>query len=119
MSVQFGRWNLDRKPTDNSYFERVKSIISPYGPDGKNEYSSEHIRILYHTFHTTKESRREIQPHSLKSGAIITWDGRLDNRAELIWDMGSTFAVDSTDVEIVAAAYDRWGTGCFARLIGD
>jgi asparagine synthase (glutamine-hydrolysing) len=119
MSVQFGRWNLDGKPINASYFESVKSIISPYAPDGNNEYSSEHIRILYHAFHTTKESRSEKQPHALKSGAIITWDGRLDNRAELIREIGSTFAIDSPDIEIVASAYDRWGTSCFARLIGD
>jgi asparagine synthase (glutamine-hydrolysing) len=119
MSVQFGRWNLNGKPIDTSYFESVKSIISPYGSDGDSEYSSEHIRILYHAFHTTNESRREKQPYSLKSGAIITWDGILNNRAELIRDIGSTLAIDSTDVEIVAAAYDRWGTSCFARLIGD
>jgi asparagine synthase (glutamine-hydrolysing) len=119
MSVQFGRWNLDRKPIDASYFEKTKAAISPYGPDGGHAYFGDHIGILYRAFHTTQESRREKQPHSLKSGAIITWDGRLDNRTELIRDLGRVLTIDPTDLEIVATAYDRWGTDCFSRLIGD
>lgn len=84
MSVQFGRWNLDGKPLDPDYLENVKSVIAQYGPDGGASYTKADIGILYHSFHTTKESRRETQPHVSESGAIITWDGRLDNRAELI-----------------------------------
>jgi asparagine synthase (glutamine-hydrolysing) len=61
-----------------------------------------------------------MQPHISSSGAAITWDGRLDNRAELISEVPDALTAKSTDVEIVAAAYERWGgTRCFAKLIGD
>jgi asparagine synthase (glutamine-hydrolysing) len=50
---------------------------------------------------------------------VITWDGLLDNGAELISECRDTLTPAATDVEIVAAIYDRWGTGCFAKLIGD
>jgi|HubBroStandDraft_2_1064218.scaffolds.fasta_scaffold06507_3 asparagine synthase (glutamine-hydrolysing) len=119
MSVQFGRWNLDGKPVDRDYLEKVKPIIAPYGPDDGGSYSKTNISILYRAFHTTKESRRETQPHVTESGAVITWDGRLDNRAELIRHLRDVLTISSTDVSIVAAAYEEWGTGCFARLIGD
>jgi asparagine synthase (glutamine-hydrolysing) len=74
--------------------------------------------ILYHPFHTTKESRRETQPHITSSGAVLSWDGRLDNRADLIRQLGDVVTIGSTDVEIVAAACERW-SDCFAMLIGD
>ncbi len=32
MSVQFGRWNIDGKPVDRNYLEKVKPVIAPYGP---------------------------------------------------------------------------------------
>jgi len=120
VSVQFGRWNFDGKPVDRSYLEKANAIISPYGPDGGgSSYSKGNISILYHAFHTTKESRREAQPHVLASRAVITWDGRLDNRAELIRRLTNVLTVHSTDVAIVAAAYEQWGTDCFAMLVGD
>jgi asparagine synthase (glutamine-hydrolysing) len=119
MSVQFGRWNLDGKPVDRDYLEKVKPVIAPYGPDDSGAYSKMNISILCRAFHTTKESRRETQPHVTESGAVITWDGRLDNRAELIRHLRDVLTFSSTDVSIVAAAYEEWGTDCFAKLIGD
>ncbi len=119
MSAQFGRWNHDGAPVDVGYLQKAAAVISPYGPDGESSYTKHNIAIVYHAFHITKESRRETQPYMTASGAIITWDGRLDNRAELIGTLGKLLTADSTDLSIVAAAYDQWGTDCFSRLIGD
>lgn len=119
MSVQFGRWNYDGKPVERGYFEKVNALLAPYGPDGGSSHSKESISILYEAFHTTKESRRELQPNVTASGTVITWDGRLDNRTELIQRLGDAVTARSTDVEIVAAAYDYWRSDCFALLIGD
>jgi asparagine synthase (glutamine-hydrolysing) len=119
MSVQFGRWNFDGKPVDRDYLEKAKASIAPYGPDDAGSYSNGNISILYRAFHTTKESRRETQPHVTASGAILTWDGRLDNRADLIRHLRDIVTAASTDVAIVAAAYEYWGSDCFAMLIGD
>jgi asparagine synthase (glutamine-hydrolysing) len=119
MSVQFGRWNLDGKPLDPAYLAKVKTVIAPYGPDGESTYAISNLSILYRSFHTTKESRRETQPHVSKSGAVITWDGRLDNRADLLRQLRDHLAITSSDASIAAAAYERWGNDCFARLIGD
>jgi asparagine synthase (glutamine-hydrolysing) len=119
MSVQFGRWNVDGRPVDREYLKKVKAVIAPYGPDDNGAFTDTGISIVYQAFHTTEESRRETQPHVTASGAVITWDGRLDNRAELIRHMREVLTTSSTDVSIVAAAYEEWGTECFARLIGD
>src|SRR5262249_1884057 len=119
MSAQFGRWNHDGTPVDARYLQKATAVISPYGPDAESLYTKHDMAIVYRAFHITKESRRETQPYMTASGAIITWDGRLDNRAELIGTLGELLTADSTDVSIVAAAYDHWGTDCLSRLIGD
>jgi asparagine synthase (glutamine-hydrolysing) len=120
MSVQFGRWNFGGRPAvAPGYIEKVQTALSPYGPDGTSSYSKAGVNILYGAFHTTKESQREAQPHISQSGAVITWDGRLDNRAELIHQFRDTLASEAPDILIVAVAYERWGTNCFAKLIGD
>jgi len=119
MSVQFGRWNFDGKPVSRDYLEKAKASIAPYGPDDAGSYLKGNISIVYHAFHSTKESRREAQPHVTASGAILTWDGRLDDRADLIQQLRDVLTIGSTDVEIVAAAYEYWGSDCLPMLIGD
>lgn len=119
MSVQFGKWNREGQPLSLDYAEKVSEILALYGPDSNETYSKEGVSILYRALHTTRESRREKQPHVSPSGAVITWDGRLDNRAELIRELQGDLTIGSTDVEIVAAAYERWEANSFAKLIGD
>src|SRR6266568_7951546 len=109
MSVQFGRWNFEGQPPDPDYIEKVIATLAPYGPDSDESYSKDGVRILYRAFHTTKESRREAQPHISMSGSVITWDGRLDNREDLVAQLTGGLSSDSGDLEIVAASYARWG----------
>jgi asparagine synthase (glutamine-hydrolysing) len=97
----------------------VDATLAPYGPDSKDVYSNDGVTILYRAFHTTKESRHEAQPHVAASGSVIAWDGNLDNRAELIRELADVLPFDPSDVVIVAAAYEKWGGACFAKLIGD
>lgn len=119
MSVQFGRWHFEGQPAARDYMESVSTLLAPYGPDSDESYSNTGIRILYRAFHTTKESRCEKQPYISPTGAVITWDGRLDNRADLIKELGEPLTIEATDVAIVAASYEKWGTSCLKRLIGD
>lgn len=119
MSLQFGRWNFDCQPPAPDYIERVNATLAPLGPDSDEAYSNGGVTILYRAFHTTEESHRETQPHISASGSVITWDGRLDNRGELVNSLRGTVSMDSTDVAVVAAAYEKWGTSCLAKLIGD
>jgi asparagine synthase (glutamine-hydrolysing) len=118
MSVQFGRWNFGGKPVDPAYLEEVGAIIAPYGPDDRGCLLDAGLTILYHALQTTKESRRETQPHRTESGSVLVWDGRLDNRAELMSQVADR-PLTSTDAYIVGAAYEKWGIDCFGKLIGD
>lgn len=119
MSVQAGIWNLDGKPINLEQLAGMSVSLKDYGPDGEGTAFDGPIGMLYRAFRTTVESRSERQPHVSACGNLFTWDGRLDNREELILDLGHTVGKDNSDVTIVAAAIDRWGTDCFAKLVGD
>jgi asparagine synthase (glutamine-hydrolysing) len=71
------------------------------------------------TLHTTKESHAENQPYIAPSGYVFMWDGRLDNREDLIGELCMRKETDFTDVSIVAGAYEKWGNKAFAKLLGD
>jgi len=119
MSVQFGKWNFDGKPVDPKELDEIRPVLAPYGPDGEGSICKNNLAILYRAFHTTRESYREHQPYVLPSGSILTWDGRLDNRDELIERLGGELNMEATDLEIVGAAYERWNTDGFPALNGD
>ena len=119
MSVQFGRWSFNGLPAAPDYLDKAAELLAPYGPDGGGRHAAPGVDIIYRGFHTTRESRREQQPHQLPSGAVLTWDGRLDNREELVRQLHSSVTLESADVAIAAAAYEQWGTNSFAKLIGD
>jgi asparagine synthase (glutamine-hydrolysing) len=119
MSVQAGIWNFDGRPVDSRLIASFSELLKRQGPDGEFTYVDGSIALLYRPFHTTAESRCEKQPHISRRGFILTWDGRLDNRKDLIADLRSNLEADPTDVAIVAAAFEHWGMKCFGQLRGD
>jgi asparagine synthase (glutamine-hydrolysing) len=119
MSVQAGIWNFDGRPVDHKLLADISESLKHQGPDGESCHVDGSVALLYRPFHTTAESRREKQPYFSHRGFVLTWDGRLDNRNELILELRSEFEANPTDVAIVAAAFDRWETECFRRIIGD
>ena len=119
MSVQAGVWNFDGRPVDRKLLTDISESLKQQGPDGESCHVDGSVALLYRPFHTTAESRREKQPYFSGRGFILTWDGRLDNRDELIPHLRSELEANPTDVAIVAAAFDRWETDAFRRIVGD
>ena len=119
MSVQFGRWNFDCSPIDPDYIKKAAALIAPYGPDGLSSYARDGLAVLYGAFNTTKQSQSEGQPQVSESGAVIVWDGRLDNRKELIDRLGEDSPADRSDLLLVDRVLNECGCNAFAHLIGD
>src|SRR5437899_325070 len=105
MSVQAGIWNFDGMPVDRRLLGELSDALLQQGPDGEFCHINGYVALLYRPFHTTAESRREEQPYPSRRGFIFTWDGRLDNREELVPDLRNDLDDDPTDVAIVAAAF--------------
>jgi asparagine synthase (glutamine-hydrolysing) len=119
VSVQAGIWNFDGRPVDRKFLAEISASLKHQGPDGESWHVDGSVALVYRPFHTTAESRREKQPCFSHRGFILTWDGRLDNRDELIPELRSNLDADPTDVAIIAAAFDRWENDCFRRIVGD
>ena len=119
MSVQFGRYNFDGHAENPDFASRVCKILEPYGPDGQDVRSVDGLLTLYLPFFTNSGPHREPNPFSSASGTVISWDGRLDNRAELIRDLDESVSAHKSDVQVVAAAFEKWDVQSFARLLGD
>lgn len=119
MSVQFGIWSYGDRQANKDTVEKAAGLLTPYGTDSNEQHDEKRIRILYRAFHTTNESHDEKQPYVARSGMVLTWDGRLDNREELMIELRDHLPPETPDVEIVAAAYEKWRSKAFAKLVGD
>lgn len=119
MSVQAGIWNYDGKPVDRQLLVSMSQATTEYGPDGEGLQVDGNLGMLYRSFCTTVESHAESQPYLFADRKLITWDGRLDNRDELISDIGAGLTSGEADLSIVVAAFAKWKTGCFAKFLGD
>jgi asparagine synthase (glutamine-hydrolysing) len=119
MSVQAGIWNFDGRPVDPKLIADLHASLKQLGPDGESCWSGSSIALLYRPFHTSAESRPEKQPHISRRGFVLTWDGRLDNRAELVAEFRAFLGEEPTDIALIAAGFDRWEIDSFGRFIGD
>lgn len=113
MGAQFGRWNFDGGLIPTGYVDRVRSLLSPFGPDGDSVFHQPGLSLVWCSFETTEEhvstERVSNRPIRLESGEILMWNGRLDNGADVIRSAGLPISAKTSDVEIIAGAWSRWG----------
>ena len=114
--LNFGR---DPAPVDEFALARLATALDARGPDGGYDLAGANVGMSYRAFHTNCESRLEVQPLVAREGHMLTWNGRLDNREELMRELDLPRVTTITDVAIVMAAYQKWNKGCFRRLVGD
>ena len=119
MSVQAGFLNFDARPADTGALLELSVAAAPFGPDGDTSRSLGALAMLYRPFYTTSESHTELQPLVFGGGCAITWDGRLDNRDEILPRIAESADQSLSDLEIVAQAFEAWDTECFGRLVGE
>ena len=117
MSAIGGIYNFDKAPVCRDDLWLLSAQLSAYGPDGGGEMLAGHVGMVQRAFHTNLESAQEVQPYCLE-GIALCWDGRLDNREELLRDLFSS-QEGLTDVQIVLSAYKRWGTDSPKYIQGD
>ncbi len=119
MSAIGGIFNLDRSPVDEAKLIAQGIELDARGPDGGRLCKAGPVGMVHRAFHTNRESRLENQPLVSSRGHILCWNGRLDNRQELIAILRPSLEGNSTDVTIVMAAYMKWGLDFLQYITGD
>lgn len=96
----------------------MTEAVARCGPDGEGVWAEGHVGLGHRMLHTTPESLGETLPVSSADGTCtITADARIDNRSELLGELG--LPGESADSALILAAYERWGEDCLDRLVGD
>lgn len=108
------------RPIDPKMMVKMVQAMVHRGPDGMTHWVNGTIGFGHCLMHTTPESLQEHQPVS-DGGCWLVWDGRLDNRLELLSALESEEigCGAQTDPELVLGAYQLWGQQCVERLVGE
>lgn len=122
MSGIFGILNIDGQPVDREYLEAMQAGMAYWGTHGSSIWQAENIGMGHLLLHNTPEARYETQPRQEPaSGCVLTAHARIDNRDELISDIGlhdekgnsqsevSHLESIITDGDLILHAYLRWG----------
>ena len=122
MSGIVGIFNVNGAPVDRDLLSRMIDFVSFRGPDAGGSFIDQNVGIgIGHTLlRTSWESEKEQQPFTVDGQTWLTADVRIDARVELIQKLGRKFKPDqTTDAELILAAYEVWGEKCVEYLIGD
>jgi asparagine synthase (glutamine-hydrolysing) len=112
--------NLDCTPIDPRILTRMCAAMAHRGPDARSSWIAGSIGLACQLNRITAGSENETQPVVHSSGVAAVFDGRLDDREELITHLrGERVSVDSPDPELVLAAYLRFGDRFLEHLNGE
>lgn len=121
MSGIVGIWNLDGRPVEQAVLAGMSATLAHRGPDGEGRWIEGPIGLACQLLRVTPEAATETQPLVHASGTVLVFDGRLDNREELLASLEASpeIATDSPDPALVLAAYEAFGERFPERLNGD
>jgi asparagine synthase (glutamine-hydrolysing) len=121
MSGIVGIWNLDDRPVAPALLASLDSTLEHRGADLHNRWINGSAGLSCRLLRAAPESSCETQPAIGVRGTAIVFDGRLDNRAELLAHLTECpeVASDSPDSTLILAAYDRFGDRIAEHLNGD
>jgi asparagine synthase (glutamine-hydrolysing) len=96
----------------------MTDAIDHQGPDGEWTWREGRVGLGHQRFETTPEAEHAGSPPE-RDGRVITFDGRIDNREELLGELDVAGPPGRVaDADLVLAAHERWGEDCPERLIG-
>ena len=122
MSAIAGIWNLDGRPVEGEVLARLRATLAIDVPGHQVEQRRDGpIGVITRSLHTGPEDQTNRPLIARPSGPVIVFDGRLDNRDELLDALApaSNESRHTSDARLVLGAYDRFGAEFPERLVGD
>jgi asparagine synthase (glutamine-hydrolysing) len=117
-----GVFHFNGQPCESSTLDALAALLQHRASDGMTTWQEGPAGLVHGRSITTPESAREHQPLVDAAGRVaVTFDGRLDNRTELLRHLGIDAGDQAAigDAELVLRLYRALGLECVARLLGD
>ncbi len=121
MSGIVGIWNLDGQPVSGALLTAMSARLAHRGPDHYGQWIHGAAGFACHLLRVTPESRTEVQPTVHRSGSALVFDGRLDNRDDILTHIHDEPDITAhvPDTVLILALYRRHGERFVEYLTGD
>src|SRR3954452_18848584 len=119
MSAIFGQWNPDRRTLEPRHADNALDALRHRGA-AASWWIEPGIVLGSGTVAGKAEGHRSTSDPT--PGAIVGWDGRLNNRDQLLGslaDRATGVTPDCSDDRLISAGYARWGHDVLDHLVGD
>jgi len=112
--------NTDGSEVNRKIFNKMFAEIEFRGEDGSNTEFMGNAAFGCHHFWTTPEDKGVIQPVKSNNNILLLFDGRIDNREDLINEIGidNINSLSISDERLILKAFEKWGENCFKKFIG-
>src|SRR5437588_8331438 len=115
MSFQAGVFYFDERPVPEC---EASSLLGETVGGHVTSYTAAGVFLAHASLQLDDRNPDGPQPY-IRDASAITFDGRLDNREDLLFRLRDALGPDISDAALAFAAYTRWGTDGLAHLIGD
>ncbi|MCF6311094.1 MAG: asparagine synthase (glutamine-hydrolyzing) [Verrucomicrobiales bacterium] len=122
MSAIAGILIRNGSPPPSPILSQMLEVVAHRGPDGRGQWTDRVVALGHLSLVTVPEAENERQPlHDEQAKLSITFDGRIDNRDELLTILKGQARLSSgmSDAQITLKAYQHWGENCANHLLGD
>jgi len=121
MSGIAGIWNVDGQPVSPSLLASLNARLAHRGPDHCGQWIEGAAGLACHLLRVTPESAMEIQPLVHLPGIALVFDGRLDNRDEILARVHDEpgITANASDAALILALYRHDGERFVEHLTGD
>lgn len=119
MAAHAGVLSFDRH-LDASEATGLLHALEPMSPDGAVALFAERgLAMARAAFDVWAGDRSSRGIWRSAAGITVAWDGRLDNRRDLLLRLGGADRDVASDAALAAAAFERWGVDGLHALVGE
>lgn len=119
MSSQVGIFYFDGRPIPEAVERSLRGVLGAHDVADRGSHRDAGLFIAHAMSELDELSLTERQPCVSQAGNVLTFDGRIDNRDELVACLRQQLAGHRTDSALALAAYEAWGEQGLSLLIGD
>ncbi len=119
MGALGGILTLDGSPVAKGWLQELGSRLARRGPDQETLFAAGPIGLVHRGYGTRQLERDRASLWQARGGALLAFDGRLDNGPDLARALGMPGAEARRDSAIMLAGLERFGTLFIGMLVGD
>jgi len=122
MNGILGYLRIDGAPVAAAQLAAMQEAMAYWGVDGAAQWSDGPVGLgCQFCFCTPEEKEPSLPYYDQERGWVLTAGAFLDNREELIAELGLSLAAgrELPDTLLIHRAYVRWGEDCVQHLLGD